>query len=465
MAATVPETYYAFVMNFAPYVYVVPPDTPDPTFGRAAFAAAFAIDFLYEAYGAKQFEDRKTDIYNKIVSLADWLLTQQCTDPQKKAYGGFKSNETSPYYYSVDACRVIPSLLKAYELTGDVDYLDAAILAGKTFLKTTQEQQPDYGGFARAVDINDNWLLQLDVECLYGLVGLKMLAETYDVANASLYQNMMAKAVGFLREGFEDLWLHFDPSDGRWHRVGLNENEVYDDCFAYALLGLYEYEGWSPSCRKVYSFLNSAGSSNKYAAYNAAVCWAGYIDVVSRSPACDYYDAVTAGILWRVRRDHDKPSLAYSMRIVERHAEEFMFWGVKHADYSPVENKWAMATVCWLARLFLNYEEPVTRFTQLLRAHGEWITLYPVVAVGESTSHGESIEIQAFVENARTDEVLAEPGYLISDYVTVYTFTPLRIRDKIRVGSVDYEVLGVQAFDWRGDPAYYRAYCRRLAGA
>ncbi|MEM3551829.1 MAG: hypothetical protein QXV01_12160, partial [Candidatus Bathyarchaeia archaeon] len=159
----VPEAYYQFVMDYAPYVYVIPESGPDPAWGRAAFAAAFAIDFLSEAYSAKQFKDRKTAIYDKIVSLADWLLTQQCTDPQKKAYGGFKSNENSTYYYSVDACRVIPSLLRAYELTNDADYLNAAKLSGSTFLKTMQDQQA-YGGFARAVTIEDAWLLQLDVE-------------------------------------------------------------------------------------------------------------------------------------------------------------------------------------------------------------------------------------------------------------------------------------------------------------
>ena len=130
-----------------------------------------------------QFEDRKEDIANKITELADWVLTQQCLDPAKKAYGGFKSAETSTYYYSVDACRVIPSLLRAYELTNDSRYLDAAKLSGATFLKTMQDQQV-YGGFARTVTIDDAWLLQLDVECLYGLIGLNMLAQKYDTSNA-----------------------------------------------------------------------------------------------------------------------------------------------------------------------------------------------------------------------------------------------------------------------------------------
>jgi hypothetical protein len=459
----VPEAYYEFIMDYAPYVYVVPPDTPDPEWGRAAFAAAFAIDFLYEAYSSKQFEDRKTEIYNKIVSLADWVLTQQCTNDAKKAYGGFKSAENSTYYYAIDACRVIPSLLKAYELTSDSDYLNAAKLAGNTFLKTMQDQQA-YGGFARAVDIDDDWLLQLDVECLYGLIGLKMLAENYDVANADLYATIMTKAVDFLRGGFENLWLHFDPADGEWHRVGLSENEVYDDPFAYALVGLYEYEGWSLSCQKVYNFINTIRASAQYPAYNSAICWAGYINVVSRFPACDYYDAVTSGILWRIRRNHDKPSFVFSKQIIKKYAENFMFWGVKHSDYSPAENKWAMATVCWLAQFFLNYEEPLTRFTQVLRSKGETITLYPVIEIGETVSYSEGIDIKAVVSPTRSDEVLIEPGYIINDYITVYAFAPLRQHDKVRRKGSDYTVLSVQTFDLKGETAYFKATCRRLVG-
>jgi len=459
----VPEAYYQFVMDYAPYVYVIPESGPDPAWGRAAFAAAFAIDFLCEAYSAKQFEDRKTAIYDKIVSLADWLQTQQCTESAKKAYGGFKSNENSTYYYAIDACRVIPSLLKAYELTNDADYLNAAKLAGTTFLKTMQDQQA-YGGFARAVTIEDAWLLQMDVECLYGLIGLKMLSEKYDVANASLYQTIMSKAVGFLREGFENLWLYYEPTDSKWCRVGLSENEIYDDPLAYALVGLYDYEGWSLSCQKVYNFINTIRASAQYPAYNPAICWAGYIDVLTRFPACDYYDAVTSGILWKIRKYHDKPSFAYSMKIIEKHQNEFMFWGAKHTDYSYVENKQAMATVCWLAQLFLNYEEPQTRFTQILRSKGENITLYPIIEAAETVSYGEGIDIAAIVSPTRVEEVLIEPGYIINDYISVYTFAPLRQHDKIRRKGVDYEVLGVQALDFQGETAYFKANCRRLVG-
>ena len=171
--AKVPEAYYQFVMDYAPYVYVVPESGPDMEWGRAAFAAAFAVDFLFEAYFDPQFDARSSEIEAKIVELADWILTQQCTDNQKQAYGGFKSVENSTAYYSVDACRTIPALLKAYELTTNAAYLNSAKLAAITFLRNTQQKPSQlglhdryYGGFARAVTLSDAWLVQMDVECM-----------------------------------------------------------------------------------------------------------------------------------------------------------------------------------------------------------------------------------------------------------------------------------------------------------
>jgi hypothetical protein len=397
------------------------------------------------------------------VSLADWVLTQQCIDPARKAYGGFKSAENSTYYYSVDACRVIPSLLRAHELTNDSRYLETAKLAGGTFLKTMQNQQP-YGGFARTVTIGDAWLLQLDVECLYGLIGLNMLAEKHDIPNATVYQGIMSKAIGFLREGFENLWLDFDPADGKWHRVGLTKNEVYDDPFAYALLGLYEAEGWSVSCQKVYNSLNSIRASATYPAYNPAVCWAGYIDVVSRFSACDYYDAVTSGILYKIRSNHDKPSLELSLKVIEKHSEEFMFWGAKHTDYSYVENKKAMVTVCWLAHLFLNYEEPTTQFTKILKSKGETIQLYPIQEAAATLSYGAPLNLLSVVSALKAEQVLLEAGYYLNDYLAFYTFLPVRVHDKLRRQGEDYEIQTVTPFNLANQRLYFKSVARRLIG-
>jgi len=162
--AKVPEGYFQFVMDYAPYVYVVPGLGPDPEWGRAAFTAAFAVDFLFEAYFDPQFDARSGEIEAKIVELADWVLTQQCTDSETQAYGGFKSAENSTSFYSVDACRTVPALLKAYELTSNTTYMDSAALAAGTFLYNMQHKSSElgvhdryHGGFARAVTLEDAW--------------------------------------------------------------------------------------------------------------------------------------------------------------------------------------------------------------------------------------------------------------------------------------------------------------------
>lgn len=470
---TVPVAYFDFIMNYAPYAYVIPGSGPDPTWGKTAFAAAFAIDFLSEAYESPQFESQKAEVYNKIVVLANWLLTQQCTDPARLAYGGFKSTEIGTYYYSVDAARAIPALIRAYGATGTVDYLDAAKLSGATFLYSMQHPPTPtihdkyYGGFARAVTITDTWLPEMDIENLYGLMGLKMLID-YDPANKTKYETITSECAAFLRYGLENFNLEYRPppgGDGEWHRVGVAENEVYDDPFAYALLGLCDYEGWSLTAQKVYRFINGIRASAQYPAYNSAVCWAGYIDVVKRCPACDYYDAVTAGILWKIRKSHDKASLEFSVKTLEKHSDEFMYWGVKHADYSPVENKQAMATVCWLSQLLLNYEDPLTRFTQVLRSRGENVLLHSVREASETVTYGEGVDIKAIVTPVRADEIIIEPGYIINDYLTMHVFAPIRHHDKIRRKGLDYEVIDVQEFDFQGETLYRKAVCRRLLGA
>ena len=457
----VPQAYYDFILQFAPYLYVIPPDVPDPAYGKGVMSAAFAINFLSQAYASSQFASKQTEIRSKIVELADWTLTQQCLDPERKAYGGFKSGENSTYYYSVDAGRCIPALLEAYQITGNTAYLDAAKLAGGTFLKTMQDQQ-SFGGFARAVSIDDAWLLELDVECLYCLIGLQMLMGI-DAEHASLYRGITDKAVAFLRAGFEGLWLYFEPSESQWHRVGLSENHIYDDSFSFALLGLFTYEGWSDSCKAVYGSLQGIKAA-EYPAYNPAVGWPGYIDVKDRCPACAYYDDITSGILWRIRAAHDKPSLAFSMQIVEKYQNEFMNWGPLFTDYSPITPAKAMANVSWLAQLFLNYAEPATDLNQILALNGENLTLFPLLDVGDRTTYADGLPLKAIVATGTAGELVFEVGYAMQDYITVYSFMPLRVHDKVRRANVDYEVQTVQPFAVSGDPQYFKSVCRRLLG-
>ncbi len=467
----VPEAYYEYVMEYAPYLYVVPDVGPDLEWGKAAFAAAFAVDFLFEAYFHPQFDSRSSEIEAKIVELANWILTQQCTDAEKLAYGGFKSTENRTEYYAVDACRTVPALLKAYELTSNTAYLNSATLAGNVFLFNMQHKPSllgvhdrYYGGFARAVSISDQWLAEMDVVCLHGLPALRMLCEV-DPTSKSQYEAGMVDVVNFCRVGLEECFDHYSPlpsGDGGWHRVDQADRIIIDDSLAYALWGLYDYEGYSNTVQKAYSYINAIGASSAYPAYNPAVCWAGYLDAVSKVSACNYYDAVTAGILAPIRRDHDKSAYEYSHNIIAAHADEFMFWGVKHVDFGFVENKQAMATVCWLGQLFLGYEVPVTRFTQVLSSKGENLTLYPITAAGERTAYGEGIDVKAIVLPAKSEELLLEPGYVTHDYFAMHVFAPVRRHDKIRRNGTDYQIQTVQDYAFKGETAYRKATCRRL---
>jgi hypothetical protein len=447
---------------------------PDPAFMRGAFPAAFAIEFLYEAYSTNQFNARQAEILAEIVSLADWLLTQQCEDPAKKAYGGFKNVESGTEHWSIDAGRSIPALLKAYELTEDADYLNAAKLAGATFLYNMQHQ-PEllgvhdkyYGGFARYVKLDNSWSQLMLIEDIYDFIGLKMLCEA-DPANESKYETMMSDAISFLRTGFETFYLWFDPKpsgDGEWHRVGINETEIYDDPFSFALLGLFDYEAWSLTCQRIYNFLQSIRPSGQYPGYDPAICWPGYMDVVSRYAACAYYDDLTCGILWKIRKSWDKPSFKFSMLVAQKYQDEFMFWGPKFLDYSPITAQKAMANVTWLGRLFLNYEEPLTSFTRILNSHGETVSLYPVREAVETVSYGEPLEIQATVSALRAEEIVLEPGYFLADYLAFYTFLPVRQHDKIRRRGEDYELQSVQSFTFQNEPFYFKSVGRRLVSS
>jgi len=124
-----------------------------------------------------------------------------------------------------------------------------------------------------------------------------------------------------------------------------------------------------------------------------------------------------------------------------------------------------MATVAWLSQLYLNYEEPITRFTQILQSKGENVTLYPIRQASDTVSYGEGVDIKAIVSPARAYETLTEPGYIINDYLTIHVVAHIRHHDKIRRKGVDYEVLDIQEFEFQGQTIYRKAVLRRLLGA
>jgi len=103
-----------------------------------------------------------------------------------------------------------------------------------------------------------------------------------------------------------------------------------------------------------------------------------------------------------------------------------------------------------------------TLFTSFLNAYGANVTLYSIVQAGETVSYSEGITIKAVVRLAVPDEVLIEPGFMVTDFVKVYTLIPIRHHDKLMRNGVYYEVGSPQVFRFKGEPQYYAALCRRL---
>ena len=59
---TVPQEYFDFVMDFAPYFYYIPGTGVDPEWERGPTSAAHAIDFLAQAHQSPQYEEKQTQI-------------------------------------------------------------------------------------------------------------------------------------------------------------------------------------------------------------------------------------------------------------------------------------------------------------------------------------------------------------------------------------------------------------------
>jgi hypothetical protein len=183
---------------------------------------------------------------------------------------------------------------------------------------------------------------------------------------------------------------------------------------------------------------------------------------MNRKPACEYYDCVTVGILCGIRNAYDSLALDQSVKALLAKPDNFMFWGVKFSDYSPVESKKSTVTVSWLAHLLLNYSPLTSIFTRILRVHGRPVTLYCRRETNGDVGYSEAAEIMAIVNPAQASETLIQPGYASSDVIRVFTVSNIQHRDKIAFDAEEYEVGPVEEFCFQNQLMYRTAVCKRL---
>ena len=151
------------------------------------------------------------------------------------------------------------------------------------------------------------------------------------------------------------------------------------------LLGLYEVEGWSVNCQKVYNFLNNIKASAQYPAYNPAVCWAGYIDVISRFSAMRLLRRRHKRNPLQNPQNHDKPSLEFSIKIIGKHSRRNSCSGAPNMQTTAM----LKTRKLWLRFAGLLIYSSTTKNHQpnsqeILKSKGETVQLYPI---RESAAH------------------------------------------------------------------------------
>jgi len=332
--------YFEFVNKHAPYFEYLPETNSYSPWGQGPAPAAIGVRLLKELYPLMPDKDTYK---NRIKSLADYLLSIQCTDATKNWYGGFISHTSSAYYYSIDAAFGGEAFLDAYQLLNDSAYLTAAERCA-SFLRHMQTRHlaglvdQYYGGFCEYVrSDNGQYYTGMFVKLLLALPFLKRL---YNITGNSLYNTMASDARTFLVQGLTTDYEYYHPlpsGDNSWHRMygsGGQYTDIYADSYAYALRGLYEYEGLTLTVQNVYNRIKGIGGGVQYPDYDPNIAWAGYIDVVNNKPDCAYYDMVIAGLLASIKMEYDRAALATSFNKLVEWGKKSFYWGVNY-DGTP----------------------------------------------------------------------------------------------------------------------------------
>jgi len=319
----------SLVLRHAPYKQVTHGSgIPNPKIGRAPGSACEVIRFL--AVLARN-DPSDAEAMAKAKTLADWVIGLQDMRDGSPTFGGVPSTPDLPapanrYFYAIDAGFCGGALFAVYDLTKEDRFLRSGLRfadflvhmqsgAGRPYSRPAGE--PD--GFCEFV-VNAGqgvaWNCDRHVKNLSALPVLRRAAV---LSGNPRYEIAAKSAREFLVDGLAGAWEHADakaladcgqtPCQGVWRRVqgpqGQPDTFVYGDTLAYALRGLFEYEGPSPAVRKLYdTFAGYRGRDPKSRRYDGRIAFAGYMHPANASPDAfsAYYDLVTLGILHGLRR-------------------------------------------------------------------------------------------------------------------------------------------------------------------
>jgi hypothetical protein len=185
------------------------------------YSASIIYTFLY-IYDL----EKDKEILEHIPAWGDFLLSMQNKNKEDKGYGAFSysffldSNEKEKKFVVGTSALSIFTLLRLYDLTGDLKYLESAKLAGD-WLATMQN--PDGSMKAYLEYSNGKWTYGTELSLLYNGQVLSSLSKLYKVTNDKKYYDL-ARGIAELFAGkyekergyIEDEYREKNPISNSW---------------------------------------------------------------------------------------------------------------------------------------------------------------------------------------------------------------------------------------------------------
>jgi hypothetical protein len=334
----------AYVIKHAPQKQIeTATGKPNAKIGRSPGSACEVMRFLARAIETGTATEGARD---KLLSLADWIMSLQSSDTGKPWLGGVPSTPDLPapgnrYYYTIDAAFCGEAMLRTFQVSADERHLKSAVDFADFLVAMHQGTARQGGsaatGFCEFVIGTGRGTWQCDT-FVKNLIALPVLRDVARQTGQERYNATAARARAFLVQGLAGAWEYAEASGGAacksgscapvWRRVqGPHKQRdyfVYGDTLAYGLRGLFDYEGASPTVRKLYAdFAGYRGKGAKTKSYDGGIAFAGYMrpDVREPDDFSAYYDLVTLGILHKLRRatepDHFHRASGVLKKIVE----------------------------------------------------------------------------------------------------------------------------------------------------
>ena len=318
-----------FVLRHAPYKQIDrKTGKPNERIGRTPGSACEVIRFL-TALATSDPADKEA--VRTAEELARWVIQLQETDRSSPALGGVPSTPDLPppanrYFYTIDAGFCGAAMFSLYDLTKDGQYRESGLRFADFLVNMHHGRDRPYSraaglpdGFCEFIVVAGSppaWNCDRHVK---NLIALPVLRRAAKLTGKKDYETAAQSARAFLVDGLRGAWEHAEAAavvgcetpncPDAWRRVQGPKEEpdyfVYGDTLAYALRGLFAFEGASSTVRTLYAqFAAYRGKDEKTLKYDGRIAFAGYLHPQSQSPdpLSAYYDVVTLGILHDLRR-------------------------------------------------------------------------------------------------------------------------------------------------------------------